>query len=85
MRLSGYRPAANAQLTCLGFALRSFVPDHEPSIPIMAQETSDSLRPRFWIVVVGVIILLIFLYFYKPFESYVVAHIPSIHFHNVVF
>lgn len=51
----------------------------------MAQETSDSLRPRFWIVVVGVIILLIFLYFYRPFESYVVAHIPDIHFHNVVF
>ena len=34
---------------------------------------------------VAVIILLIFLYFYRPFETYLVAHIPLIHFSNVVF
>ena len=35
--------------------------------------------------VVAVVILLIFLYFYRPFETYLVAHIPFIHFSNVVF
>lgn len=40
---------------------------------------------RFWIAVVAVVILLVFLYFYRPFESYLTAHIPLIHFRNVVF
>lgn len=34
---------------------------------------------------VAVCILLVFLYFYRPFETYLVAHIPLIHFSNVVF
>ncbi len=42
-------------------------------------------QERFWIVVIAVVILLIFLYFYRPFETYLVAHIPFIHFGNVVF
>jgi hypothetical protein len=42
-------------------------------------------QQQFWIAVVAVIILLIFLYFYRPFEAYLVAHIPFIHFSNVVF
>jgi hypothetical protein len=51
----------------------------------MAQESENWRRPRFWIVLVGVIILLIFLYFYQPFESYVTESIPRVHFSNVIF
>jgi len=49
----------------------------------MADDTTK--QQQFWIGVVAVIILLIFLYFYRPFETYLVAHIPFIHFSNVVF
>ncbi|MDA1097788.1 MAG: hypothetical protein O2967_02295 [Proteobacteria bacterium] len=51
----------------------------------MAEETTTGRRAKFWISLIAIIILLIFLYFYKPFESYLVAHIPQIHFSNVVF
>jgi hypothetical protein len=51
----------------------------------MAEETATGRRAHFWIGLIAIIILLIFLYFYKPFESYLVAHIPQIHFSNVVF
>jgi hypothetical protein len=49
----------------------------------MADDTTK--QQQFWSAVVAVIILLIFLYFYRPFETYLVAHIPFIHFSNVVF
>jgi cation transport ATPase len=49
----------------------------------MADETTK--QQQFWIGVVAIVILLIFLYFYRPFETYLVAHIPLIHFTNVVF
>ncbi|HYM04263.1 MAG TPA: hypothetical protein VET85_15020 [Stellaceae bacterium] len=49
----------------------------------MAEETDR--QHRFWIAVVAIIILLVFLYFYRPFEAYLVAHIPLIHFSNTVF
>jgi hypothetical protein len=42
-------------------------------------------QEQFWIWVVAIIIVLVFLYFYRPFETYLVAHIPLIHFSNVVF
>ena len=48
-------------------------------------ESSEPRRPRFWIVLVGVIITLIFLYFYQPFETYLTNSIPNVRFHNVVF
>jgi hypothetical protein len=51
----------------------------------MAQEPVSWRRPRSWIVLIGVIILLIFLYFYQPFETYLTAAIPNIHFDNVIF
>ena len=51
----------------------------------MAQETASWQRPRFWIVLVGIVILLIFLYFYRPFESFVSESIPRVHFSNVIF
>ena len=50
---------------------------------IMAEETSK--QQQFWIGLVALIILLIFLYFYRPFETYLTAHIPFIHFSNVIF
>ena len=49
----------------------------------MADDTTK--QQRFWIWLIAVVILLIFLYFYRPFETYLVAHIPFIHFSNVVF
>jgi hypothetical protein len=49
----------------------------------MGQE-SDRQR-KFWISLVVVAILLVFFYFYRPFEIYLTAHIPLIHFRNVVF
>jgi hypothetical protein len=49
----------------------------------MADDTTK--QQQFWSTVVAIIIVLIFLYFYRPFETYLVAHIPFIHFSNVVF
>lgn len=49
----------------------------------MAEDTGR--QHQFWIAIVAVVILLVFLYFYRPFETYLVAHIPLIHFSNVVF
>jgi len=49
----------------------------------MADATTK--QQQFWIWIVAIVILLIFLYFYRPFETYLVAHIPFIHFNNVVF
>ena len=49
----------------------------------MADDTSR--RQQFWAAIIAVIILLIFLYFYRPFETYLLAQIPLIHFSNVVF
>jgi hypothetical protein len=49
----------------------------------MADDTTK--QQQLWIGIVAVIILLIFLYFYRPFETYLLAHIPFIHFSNVVF
>src|ERR1700733_13580211 len=49
----------------------------------MADDTTK--QQQFWSAVVAAIILLVFLYFYQPFERYLVAHIPFIHFSNVVF
>jgi len=51
----------------------------------MAEDTTETRQYRFWITVIAVIILLIFLYFYKPFEGYLAAAIPNIHFSNVIF
>jgi hypothetical protein len=49
----------------------------------MADDTTK--QQQLWIGIVAVIILLIFLYFYRPFETYLLAHIPFIHFSNVIF
>ncbi len=49
----------------------------------MAEESDRRHRP--WIALIAIVILLIFLYFYRPFETYLTAHIPLIHFSNIVF
>ncbi len=51
----------------------------------MTQETTDRRKEKFWIGLICVIIILIFLYFYKPFESYLATNIPGVHFSNVIF
>ncbi len=51
----------------------------------MAQEPVGVQRPEFWIVLVGIVIVLIFLYFYGPFESYVSDSIGEIRARNVIF
>ena len=51
----------------------------------MNDEVSRWRRPRPWIALVAVVIALVFLYFYKPFETYLLEHIPGIHFSNVLF
>ena len=52
---------------------------------VMDQQKTTTTRPRAWIVVVGIIILLIFLYFYQPFEVYLVEGIQHIHAYNIIF
>ena len=51
----------------------------------MAQEPVTHRTTRFWIILIGLIILLIFLYFYAPFEKFLSDSIPNIHFRNVIF
>ncbi|MCG8694916.1 MAG: small integral membrane protein 12 [Minwuiales bacterium] len=51
----------------------------------MAGDSLNDRRTKFWIGVIAIIILLLFLYFYQPFETYLTAHIPYIQFSNVVF
>jgi uncharacterized membrane protein len=59
-------------------------PKCEPT-KTMAMTDETTKQQQFWIGVVAVIILLIFLYFYRPFETYLLAHMPFIHFSNVIF
>ena len=51
----------------------------------MNDEVSRWQRPRPWIALVAVVIALVFLYFYKPFELWLLGRIPGIHFSNVLF
>ena len=51
----------------------------------MSDQTNVSRRPRFWITVIAIVIALIFLYFYAPFEKYLVDSIPHVRFSNVIF
>lgn len=51
----------------------------------MEAQPGASRTARFWIWLIAVIILLIALYFYKPFETYLVEAVPNIRFGNIVF
>lgn len=51
----------------------------------MSDTITVSQRPRFWITVIAIVIGLIFLYFYAPFETFLVEAIPNARFSNVIF
>lgn len=51
----------------------------------MTDNTLISRRPRFWITVVAIVIGLIFLYFYEPFETFLIESIPGAGVSNVIF
>jgi hypothetical protein len=51
----------------------------------MAQEISSDSKLKFWFGVIAIIIFLVFVYFYEPFEVFLVEAIPAIHFENVIF
>ena len=51
----------------------------------MNEEVSRWRRPRPWIWLVAIVLALVFLYFYQPFEVWLLERIPGIHFSNVLF
>lgn len=51
----------------------------------MADGNSEQRRRAFWIWLIAIVILLITLYFYAPFEKYLLDSIPNVHFSNVIF
>jgi hypothetical protein len=51
----------------------------------MAEETLVWRKPRFWIWLVAIVILLLFAYFYRPLESYIVENVPKTRFASVIF
>ena len=51
----------------------------------MNDEVSRWRRPRPWIALIAVVVALVFLYFYKPFEVWLLERIPGVHFSNVLF
>ena len=51
----------------------------------MTDDQTRHRRPRFWIILVAIAVALIFLYFYQPFQDYLAAAIPNVHFSNVLF
>lgn len=52
---------------------------------IMAEQSASDRGYRFWIAVIAIVIGLIFLYFYPPFEKYLTNAISQIRFTNVIF
>ena len=46
---------------------------------------NQNTTPRLWITLAAIVVFLIFLYFYQPFESYLLQQIPNIRFANVIF
>ena len=51
----------------------------------MNDEVPRWRRPGPWIGLVVVVVALVFLYFYQPFEAWLLARIPGVHFSNVLF
>ena len=51
----------------------------------MAEERPYWYRTGFWIKIVALVILLIFLYFFQPFEQYIIENLPQARFHQVIF
>lgn len=51
----------------------------------MEEAKSRWRQPRSWIGLIVIVILIIFLLFYRPFEQYLIDNIPRIHFSNILF
>ena len=51
----------------------------------MEEAKSRWQQPRSWIGLIVIVILIIFLLFYRPFEQYLLDNIPRIHFSNILF
>lgn len=51
----------------------------------MVHETGSPRGTKYWIVVVGIVILLIFLYFYKPFENLVGESVRGLQSSTIIF
>ena len=51
----------------------------------MEEAKSRWQEPRSWIGLVVIVILIMFLLFYRPFEQYLLDNIPRIHFSNILF
>ena len=51
----------------------------------MEEAKSRWRQPRSWMSLVVIIILIVFLLFYRPFEQYLIDNIPLIHFSNILF
>ena len=51
----------------------------------MEEAKSRWQQPSSWIGLIVIVILIIFLLFYRPFEQYLLDHIPRIHFSNILF
>ena len=51
----------------------------------MEEAKSRWQQPRSWIGLIVILILIIFLLFYRPFEQYLLDNIPRIHFSNILF
>lgn len=51
----------------------------------MAQDAGTTGRSRFWITIIAIVIALVFLYFYQPFETYVSKSITDTRASNIIF
>ena len=51
----------------------------------MIDDQTRQRRPQFWIILVAIAVALILPYFYQPFQDYLTAAIPNVHFSNVLF
>jgi hypothetical protein len=60
-------------------------PDTTTHASTMAQETGGPRGTRYWIVLVGIVIALIFLYFYKPFENLVGDGVRGLQSSTIIF
>ena len=51
----------------------------------MNPDTETPTRPRFWITLAGIVIVLVFLYFYQPFEAVIATGVDGVRASNVIF
>ena len=51
----------------------------------MEEAKSRWQQPSSWIGLIVIVIMIIFLLFYRPFEQYLLDNIPRVHFSNILF